>query len=798
MKKKTKLLGTLTALCASLCMMIIGVLAASQVGLNVSSSVSFEAKGVYVKVKGEVLKGNDTTEPTRAEEPEGSDYYYIGYSYDAVTEQTETGETATVYDDTPVGTLSNSTIEEWQIGTVEFDETNKIIQYNFTFINYSEFYVDATITNYSILTTLFDGVAVNIEEDSTNGVIKIPALTGETPGTATFTITLTLNNLGSSFNKQVPLKFNFQKGQVPVIKEYFTYNTTAGEITGMSETYLNLETKPDTIVIPSTAPDGTKITKIADSNEWDSGDFPYPVLDLSSKNIIIEEGIEEIGYGAFARQNLKTVNFPSSVTTIGSEAFSYANVETITFNDNSRLTNFSWMGSNSVKHVNFGQNSQLKILNDTFLYSDSLESVILPDNLETIGERAFESCSNLTSIKIPSSVTSIGKKAFYDCGSLQIIVDPSNTNYSSDNGSLYNKAQTELIKGAGGVPNVNILNTVTKICDNAFYRCNSLITVSLPEGVTSIGNNAFINCSSLSSITIPEGVTNIGSSAFYRCSSFTSITIPNSVKSIGDEAFAFCENLTEINFNATQMDDLTYTSHVFRGVGSNGSGITVNIGSNVTKIPAYLFENNANPAKIIIVKFAEDSKCKSIGYGAFSNCTSLTTIKIPESVTNIDDGAFSLCKSLNYNEYENGRYLGNDFNPHLLLLGTMNTTFMQFTINNDCKFIYSAAFDGCSSLTNITIPNGITSIGYFAFRDCSSLNSIEIPSSVTKIGSNAFDGCDSLTTLTFESPYNWEKAIGHNFTSNVTSNISLSNPSQNATWFKGTKGYFDYYWRKMA
>ena len=223
MKKKTKLLGTLTALCASLCMMVVGVLAASQVGLNVSSSVSFEAKGVYVKVKGEVLKGNDTTEPTRAEEPEGSDYYYIGYSYDAVTEQTETGETATVYDDTPVGTLSNSTIEEWQIGTVEFDETNKIIQYNFTFINYSEFYVDATITNYSILTTLFDGVAVNIEEDSTNGVINIPALTGETPGTATFTITLTLNNLGSSFNKQVPLKFNFQKGQVPVIKEYFTF-----------------------------------------------------------------------------------------------------------------------------------------------------------------------------------------------------------------------------------------------------------------------------------------------------------------------------------------------------------------------------------------------------------------------------------------------------------------------------------------------------------------------------------------------------------------------------------------------
>ena len=135
MKKKTRIIGSISALAISMAMLTCGVLAASQVSLDVTSNVSFEAKGVYVKVNGQIQKGTSTGSLADAVDVEGSDYKYIGYSYDAVTEQTEIGTTATTFDDTPVGTASNGTMTAWSIGTIEFDETNKVIRYNFTFTN---------------------------------------------------------------------------------------------------------------------------------------------------------------------------------------------------------------------------------------------------------------------------------------------------------------------------------------------------------------------------------------------------------------------------------------------------------------------------------------------------------------------------------------------------------------------------------------------------------------------------------------------------------------------------------------
>ena len=218
MKKKTRIIGSISALAISMAMLTCGVLAASQVSLDVTSSVSFEAKGVYVKVNGQIQKGASTGSLADAVDTTGTDYKYIGYSYDAVTEQTETGQTATTFDDTPVGTASNGTMTAWSIGTIEFDETNKVIRYSFTFTNYSEFPVNATIVNYSTadgstpaLTTALAsfGEDVTAEESVTGGVIEIPEKNGEQPGTATYTITLTLNNFSSSLSQPIALNFEF-------------------------------------------------------------------------------------------------------------------------------------------------------------------------------------------------------------------------------------------------------------------------------------------------------------------------------------------------------------------------------------------------------------------------------------------------------------------------------------------------------------------------------------------------------------------------------------------------------------
>ena len=221
MKKKGKIFGTMSALAISTAMMAVGVMAASQVSLNVSSSVSFQATGVYVKVNGQIQQGASTDSLTNATEPENSDYTYIGYSYTPVTAQTETGTTATTYDDTPDGSVFNPTMPSWTIGEIAFDETNKVIRYNFDFKNYSEFTVNATITNYSqavdqtpALTSVFTSLADSIEvaESQTGGVISIPAKTGTEAGTASYTITLTLKRFDSSFNDTLPLIFSFEEG----------------------------------------------------------------------------------------------------------------------------------------------------------------------------------------------------------------------------------------------------------------------------------------------------------------------------------------------------------------------------------------------------------------------------------------------------------------------------------------------------------------------------------------------------------------------------------------------------------
>ena len=239
-------------------------------------------------------------------------------------------------------------------------------------------------------------------------------------------------------------------------------------------------------------------------------------------------------------------------------------------------------------------------------------------------------------------------------------------------------------------------------------------------GVTSIGDRAFDRCYDLTSITIPNSVTKIGEEAFFGCESLTSITIPNSVTSIGGAAFYGCSSLQ-------------YNEY------SN----------------AYYLGNNENPYLVLIKPKTTDitacvinEGCKFIHSEAFRNCSGLTSITIPGSVTSIGGAAFYGCSSLQYNEYSNAYYLGNNENPYLVLIKPKTTDITTCEINENSKIIYSYAFQNCSSLTSITIPGSVTSIGECAFLSCWGLTSVTIPNSVTKIGEEAFFGCESLTSIT--------------------------------------------------
>ena len=276
-------------------------------------------------------------------------------------------------------------------------------------------------------------------------------------------------------------------------------------------------------------------------------------------------------------------------------------------------------------------------------------------------------------------VTSIGEEAFYKCTSLTSVTIP---------------------------------DSVTSIDWRAFLCCTSLASITIPDSVTSIGWGAFERCTSLTSVTIGSNVISIGGAAFSSCSGLTSITIPDSVTSIGSGAFSDCTNLFDITIpdSVTSIGGWAFYGTDYYNDSSNWEDHMLYIGKHLIKAndtyDLYITPGNIKPGTLTI---ADD---------AFEQCFGLCNFAIPDSVTSIGNGAFGLCLNLN-----------------------------SITIPDSVTSIGAYAFSGCSNLTSITLPDSVTSIGGRAFSGCSGLTSITIPDSVTSIGVCAFSGCSGLTSI---------------------------------------------------
>ena len=336
----------------------------------------------------------------------------------------------------------------------------------------------------------------------------------------------------------------------------------------------------------------------------------------------------------------------------------------------------------------------------------------------------------------------------------------------------------------------NITYSVTSIGGFAFSHCSGLTSITIPNSVTSIGYNAFSHCSGLTSVTIPNSVTSIGSYAFEDCSGLTSITIGNSVTSIGWYAFEDCSALTRVD-----ITDLAAWCKISFG----------SYDANPCYYAHHLYLNNEEITELVI-----PNSVTSIGNYAFYNCSGLTSVTIPNSVTSIGNRAFSYCSGLtsvditDLEAWCNISFGSYDANPcyyaHHLYLNNEEIT--ELVIPNSVTSIGNYAFYNCLGLTSITIPNSVTSIGYDAFYGCTnvkkliyaegtttalktglaSITDLTIPSSVTSIGESAFSSCSYLESI----KVGWTRPLAvadGTFNSKIYSTATLYVPKGTSTLY---------------
>ena len=325
---------------------------------------------------------------------------------------------------------------------------------------------------------------------------------------------------------------------------------------------------------------------------------------------------------------------------------------------------------------------------------------MISDGIETIGKNAFSGCISLTDVALPDTLTAIHSYAFQDCP----------------------------------FEKIDIPDSVTEMSARAFYNCTNLSEIGYPAGWTTVlslwnsttneGNfdarSPFEGCTSLKEITVDEGVTKIPAHAFWGVTGLETVILPESLSSIGSYAFSDCTELSQINLH----ESLT---SVGKYVFQNCSGLkSITIPQNITVISEGLFSGCTGLSEVKL-----HDNITAIHSYAFQNCP-FEKIDIPDSVTEISARAFYNCTNLSEIGYPAG---------WTTVLSIWNSTTNEGNLNA------KSPFEGCTSLKEITVDEGVTKIPSHAFWGVTELETVILPKSLTSIGGYAFSGCTNLKSV---------------------------------------------------
>lgn len=383
-----------------------------------------------------------------------------------------------------------------------------------------------------------------------------------------------------------------------------------------------------------------------------------------------------------------------------------------------------------------GETYKVISLGDNSYSNTSIESIVFPETIVSIGASAFYSCDRLTEITIPGSVESIGSHALYGCDNIKTLIVEESRNSLISSFDAFSMSSLETLKvyrnietegnfyDTSNLRSVELGGSITKIWPAAFFYASNLTSVVIPETVTEIGPRAFYGAG-IMSIVLPKNLRSIDDEAFLECSNLSEISIPGSVEQLGPRTFGGCPNLSKVVFESSETPLYMYGVHK-EGSSRNGSFSETPVEQlSIFRNLAYTIAGqNICVSPKNLRKVALGGLIIEIGQNAFNGASLLEEIVIPETVTAIGQSAFK------------------------------DTGIKSIVIPKSITSVSDYSFSGCANLSQVILPETLQTIGKQAFGNCTGLREIIIPGSVESIGYGAFYGCGNLRSLVIEESNN--------------------------------------------